>query len=179
MMKRILIAVNVVLLVSSVPAIGQQEERARAISERCAEVSREAAAELVDSTLNDGKRSERLLNRIRKACEGVDLRQLGGNCAQTATSLDQYAECVANIAYSGGADISAAVTCGPLQNFICCQYVCTNTRTGAVFNAQWCRTPPNCPDPNTYSNCTCDLVGPAGGPPCNPHTCNDVGTRCD
>ncbi len=146
--------------------------------EQCARMSLEVAAKLVDSTLNGEEKAE-LLKKLRKACEGVNLRALGGNCAQTARDLDQYVECVSNIAFASAASLSAAVTCGPLSNFQCCEYSCTNSRTGvAVGTVRWCRTPPNCPAVNTYSNCTCTRLASLATP-CDPHTCNTVGTLCD
>lgn len=148
--------------------------------DNCSRVSLAAATQVVALTVEDRGNIDKILQKVRRACQGVNLRELGGNCAQTARDLDQYIECLANLAFSGGASLSAGVSCGPLATFVCCEYSCTNTRTGlAVGTVRRCRTPAVCPNPNTYSNCTCTLLGLVAGPPCDPHTCNTVGTQCN
>jgi hypothetical protein len=66
-------------------------------------------------------------------------------------------------------------------DYRCCEYDCVNPR-GQMRRVRYCKDVPvggNCPANSQYSNCQCFNGANAGAPPCDPPTCNTIGTFCD
>lgn len=66
--------------------------------------------------------------------------------------------------------------------YLCCQYDCITTR-GAQKTVRFCKQVHGdteaCPAATTYINCQCINGSTIAGHPCDPATCNTIGTFCD